>query len=175
MPWKRRSFPHRVLSVCHLSVAPPSICMKYAPVLYWKAPCMFWPSLLVCAAPFSMGFFLGPPMCLLRFCMVLPSFLHSHNLPRLNGLESGCAILVRHPRMHEVCTCLYWKVPRMFWPSLLVCATPHRTAPYRTALHCTTYTTFIHSFIHTYIHYITFHSIPLHCIALHSYIHYIHT
>ena len=126
--------------------------------------------------------------------MVLPSFLHSHNLPRLNGLESGCAILVRHPRMHEVCTCLYWKVPRMFWPSLLVCATPHRTAPHRTALHYTTYTTFIHSFIHSFIHkYIhtipyhtmPYHTIPLHCITLHcialhyitlhSYIHYIHT
>ena len=32
------------------------ICKKYAPVLYWKVPCMFWSSLLACAAPFSMVF-----------------------------------------------------------------------------------------------------------------------
>ena len=31
-------------------------CKKYAPVLYWKTPCMFWSSLLACAAPFSMVF-----------------------------------------------------------------------------------------------------------------------
>ena len=60
-------------------------CKKYAPVLYWKTPCMFWPSLLACVTPYV--FSLSPPVCFSQFCMVLPAFLHS--LPRLNGLERG--------------------------------------------------------------------------------------
>ena len=80
----------------------PPTCKKYAPVLHRKTPCMFWPSLLVCAAPY--GFFLGPPVCCLQFCMVLPSFLHS--LPRLNGLERGMCHLGVPPFarcMHPSC------------------------------------------------------------------------
>ena len=125
--------------------------------------------------------------------MVLPSFLHSHNLPRLNGLESGCAILVRHPpcawSMHLFV--LESSTYVLTFTFGLCHTTPHRTAPHCTALHYLHYIhSFIHSFIHKYIHTIPYHTMPyhtiplhcitLHCIALHyitlhSYIHYIHT
>ena len=88
--------------------------MKYAPVLYWKAPCMFWPSLFGLCRFIFHGFFLGPPVCFLQFCMVLPSLLHS--LRRLNGLERGvCHLSVTLPFSRSV---------HLFWPSLLACAAP---------------------------------------------------
>ena len=77
--------------------------------LVWKAPCICWPSLgLRCFI------FYG-------FSWVLESSSVFSRLPRLNGLERVCAILVC-PHLQDVCTCLVWKAPCMCWPSLLACA-----------------------------------------------------
>ena len=65
--------------MCHLSVTPPT-CKKYAHVLYWKTPCMFWPSLLACAAPYVFSWIL---QCVFynfawscpHFCIFFPDWM----------------------------------------------------------------------------------------------------
>ena len=96
----------------------PPTCKKYAPVLHRKTPCMFWPSLLVCAA--SIWFFSWVLQCVvynfawfcLHFCIVFPDWMVWREV---------CAFLVC-PHLQDVCTRLVWKAPCMCWPSLLVCA-----------------------------------------------------
>ena len=96
--------------------------MKYAPVLYWKAPCMFWPSLLACAAPLSMFFSWVLQVCFfnfawscLHFRIVFPDFQEAkmaHNCR--SGLSIICLVFRQMDPMNSIVPSLARVEP--WWP-----------------------------------------------------------